>query len=135
MANVHMVCAIAAHKKLALCTVDIDSAYLHGKIDAKVYMEQPPGYADPAFPDTTKYVLLFIKGLYRLKQSRHLWHIAITGYITNLRFKRIDGDLCVYVRNNSHTIIALHVDDFLCTGKNVNLDQFVGELSQKYGVK
>jgi hypothetical protein len=118
MASMCIVCAIAAHENLDLWTIDIDSAYLNGIIDTKVYMKQPEGFVDSSQPNA---VWLLHKGLYGLKQAGNLWNATIHAYILELRFKRVDGDLCIYLKeeNGTQIIISLHVDDFfVATCKN-----------------
>jgi len=53
--------AIAAYYKLDIHTMDVVGAYLNGKLNETIYMEQPPGYKDGTnhvyrlhCPDTAK---------------------------------------------------------------------------------
>jgi Reverse transcriptase (RNA-dependent DNA polymerase) len=60
-------------------SIDIDNAYLHGEIDVKVYMTQPPGYIDPRYPN---HVCKLLKGLY-IYLSLHIDDFLCVGTETN----------------------------------------------------
>jgi hypothetical protein len=44
MTSMRIICAIAAHLGLKLEQIDVETAYLHGKINSKVYLRQSPGF-------------------------------------------------------------------------------------------
>ena len=52
LASIHTVLALAARQNLELHQVDIKGAYPNGELtDGEcIYMQQPPGYADPTHP-------------------------------------------------------------------------------------
>lgn len=58
--------------------VDFKTAFLNGKLDETLYMEQPPGFQNPDFPD---WVCEISQSLYGLKQSPRQWnkelHVAL----------------------------------------------------------
>jgi Reverse transcriptase (RNA-dependent DNA polymerase) len=64
--------------------IDIDNAYLHGEIDTKVYMTQPPGYIDPRYPN---HICKLLKGFYGFKQAGQIWHGTIIAYVEEIGFK------------------------------------------------
>lgn len=53
--------------------MDVKCAFLNGKLDEEVYVEQPPGVIDPKHPD---YVYRLDKVLYGLKK-----HYAIFAHM------------------------------------------------------
>jgi Reverse transcriptase (RNA-dependent DNA polymerase) len=82
-----------AHQGLQILSIDIDNTYLHSEIDVEVYMTQPPEYIDPRYPN---HVCKLLKGLYRLKQVRGIWHRTITTYVEEIGFKTTLADPCVF---------------------------------------
>nr|GEV91589.1 hypothetical protein [Tanacetum cinerariifolium] len=50
--------------------MDVNSAFLYGKIEEKVYVCQPLGFEDPNFPEK---VYKVEKALYRLHQALRAW--------------------------------------------------------------
>jgi hypothetical protein len=48
---IRMLLAYAAHHNFKLYQMDVKSAFLNGPIQELVYVEQPPGFEDPKFPN------------------------------------------------------------------------------------
>jgi hypothetical protein len=73
-------------------------------------MAQPEG-----FEDGTGRVCRLKKTLYGLKQSGREWNIELNTRMTNLGFKRLQADVCVYIRKTAGgiEIITVWVDDLL----------------------
>ena len=63
-----MFLAYAAHKKFKVFQIDVKSAFLNGELEEEVFVEQPPGFVDPKYPD---HVYILDKALYELKQAPH----------------------------------------------------------------
>lgn len=49
--SVLVLLAIAASFKLTIHQMDVDTAFLNSKLDAPVFVRQPPGFVSPAHPD------------------------------------------------------------------------------------
>jgi hypothetical protein len=64
--SIRILLAYAAHYDFKLYQMDVKSAFLNGPLSELVYVEQPPGFEDPQFPD---YVYKLHKALYGLKQT------------------------------------------------------------------
>ena len=63
---IRMLLAFACFKNFKLFQMDVKSAFLNGFINEKVYVEQPPGFENPNFPNR---VFKLLKTLYGLKQA------------------------------------------------------------------
>jgi hypothetical protein len=61
-----MLLAFATHHDFKLYQMDVKSVFLNGPIQELVYVEQPPGFKDPNFPN---HVFKLQKALYGLKQA------------------------------------------------------------------
>jgi hypothetical protein len=63
---IQILLAFAAHHDFKLYQMDVKSAFLNGPIQELVYVEQPPGFEYPKFPN---HVYKLQKELYGLKQA------------------------------------------------------------------
>jgi hypothetical protein len=62
--TIRLLLSIAVGQRWPICQIGISNAFLHGKLDADVFMSQPPGFVDPTCPD---YVCELDKSIYDLK--------------------------------------------------------------------
>ncbi|QRV90583.1 Retrovirus-related Pol polyprotein from transposon TNT 1-94 [Ceratobasidium sp. AG-Ba] len=101
-------CAIAAILDLDMTQLDVVGAYLNGRLEEEIYMEQIPG-----FSDGTPKVLRLLKTLYGLKQSGRVWNRRLHEALLSLGYMRLFSDPCVYRRlqRDQLSILAFHVDD------------------------
>lgn len=85
-------------------------------------MKQPPGFEDKLQPGK---VCQLIKSLYGLKQAGRVWTDKLRLALTNLRFKPIAGDDCIYTNNRKDTFIITYVDDFLIASSSKNNNEAI----------
>ena len=69
-AIVRIILSLAVTSGWRLHQLDVKNAFLHGFLNEEVYMEQPPGYTDPHFP---QHVCCLKRALYGLKQAPQAW--------------------------------------------------------------
>jgi hypothetical protein len=129
------VLALAAQLRLSIHVFDITAAYLNGKIDCEVYMQQVPGYSDG-----TNKVCKLNKSLYGLKQAGKMWNDELNKTLTASGLKRCEADPCVYVmradEGRSVLILTVHVDDMVVvTNSNVLYNKVKGALANAYKLK
>ena len=89
--------AIAAQTELHLGQMDVKSAYLHSKIEEKIYLEQPRGFVKKA-NSGQKLVCKLNKSIYGLKQATKNWYEALTSLLPKKGFKRSCNGYCLFVR-------------------------------------
>ncbi|KAI3695228.1 hypothetical protein L1987_78220 [Smallanthus sonchifolius] len=77
--------AYAASKNFMVYQMDVKSAFLYGKIGEEVYVKQPPGFVDPAYPNQ---VFELDKALYGLHQAPRAWYETLSGYLLSNNFRR-----------------------------------------------
>jgi hypothetical protein len=69
VARLEVICillAYASHHEMKLYKMDVKSVFLNGFINELVYVDQPPGFEDPRYPN---HVYRLSKALYGLKQA------------------------------------------------------------------
>ena len=96
--------AYAAHANFKVYQMDVKSAFLNGELEEEVYVQQPPGFEDPNFPD---FVYRLLKALYRLKQAPRAWYETLSQFLIEKHFTRGTIDKLSFIE----TLMALI---FLC---------------------
>lgn len=69
----------AAQKDIEMLQLDVKSAFLNGKLDEVIYLEQPAGSVASG---KEKWVYRLLKALYGRKQASRAWHRVIQRNIT-----------------------------------------------------
>ena len=82
-ATIRIILSIAVTYGWPLHQLDVKNVFLHGYLSEKVYMEQPPGYTDPQFP---QHVCHLKRALYGLKQAPHAWFQRFNSFFMKLGF-------------------------------------------------
>jgi hypothetical protein len=111
---------VAALEDWEIESVDVKAAYLYGKLDEEIYMEEPEG-----FQTHQNKVWRLHRALYGLKQSGLAWWRELTASMKELGFKRCTSGAGVYYYVDPKTkqlIIALvYVDDVAIIGKRTSI--------------
>ena len=110
--SLRVILTLTASRNLQLLQIDVQTAFLYGELDQKIYIKQPEGYVTPGYEH---FVCLLHKGLYGLKQSSRLWYQKLQSSLIQLDFKQSEADPCVYTRETegAFIILAVWVDDGL----------------------
>ena len=69
--SIRTVLSIAASVNLEIEQLDVKTAFLHGKLDEEIYMQQPKGFAEKGKENL---VCRLKKSLYGLKQVPRKWY-------------------------------------------------------------
>ncbi|GKA25091.1 putative ribonuclease H-like domain-containing protein [Tanacetum coccineum] len=77
--------AYASYMDFTVYQMDVKSAFLYGTIEEEVYVNQPPGFEDPEFPNK---VYKVEKALYGLHQAPRAWYETLSTYLLENRFRR-----------------------------------------------
>ena len=76
--TIRMLLALAAQKGWKVGQLDVKSAFLHGELSEKVYVDQPRGYEKKG---KEHLVYKLHKVLYGLKQALRAWFNRIEAYL------------------------------------------------------
>jgi hypothetical protein len=80
LATLRTMLAVAARNGWKVHQLDIKNAFLNGKADTEVYMQQPPG-----FVDGVGHVVKLQKCLYGLKQAPRVWYLTLCKGFKGIR--------------------------------------------------
>jgi hypothetical protein len=75
---IRMLLAFAAHHEFKLYQMDVKSAFLNGPIQEFVFVEQPPAFEDPKFPN---HIYKLQKALCGLKQAPRAWYECLKKFL------------------------------------------------------
>ena len=109
--------ALAAQKKWKIFQLDVKSAFLNGKLEEEIYVEQPQGFLVEGGENK---VYRLLKALYGLKQSPRAWYKEIDKYFMKNGFQRSKNEATLYVKKQGSKILiaCLYVDDLIVTGND-----------------
>ncbi|KAK1365752.1 hypothetical protein POM88_041313 [Heracleum sosnowskyi] len=117
--------AYAAHMKFKVFQMDVKRAFLNGELEEEVYVEQPPGFVDPKYPD---HVYRLDKALYGLKQTPRAWYETLTQFILESGF--IDKTLFYIQKGKDLLLVQIYVDDIIFGSTNDKMCQKFAKLMQ-----
>ncbi|CAJ2640052.1 unnamed protein product [Trifolium pratense] len=125
--TIRVVLSLALHFKWPLKQLDVKNAFLHGTLNERVYMEQPPGFVHSQYPN---HVCLLHKSLYGLKQAPRAWFEKLYTCLVSIGFtcSKADSSLFIYRHDTNFIILLVYVDDVIITGNNSN---FISSLTQR----
>ena len=112
--------ALAALQDWHMTGLDVKTAFLYGKLDEELFMEQPEGFIKPG---QERKVLRLKRAIYGLKQAALQWWKALDESMAALGFTRLlsDSGVFVYMSKGKHPVIAIvYVDDALFMGKDLS---------------
>jgi hypothetical protein len=133
-ATIRLILALAALEDLELRSVDISHAYLNGKLEEEIYMQQPEGF-EVGGPN---YVCRLLRSLYGLKQAGRVWSKLLYSVLVSMGFQRVQSDHGLYIfhRDGVKIFMPVFVDDITLAGKDPSkLDSVIQELSKHFKLR
>nr|GEU47216.1 retrovirus-related Pol polyprotein from transposon TNT 1-94 [Tanacetum cinerariifolium] len=91
--------AYAAHINMVVYQMDVNTAFLNGKLREEVYVSQPDGFVDP---DNPNYVYKLKKALYGLKQAPRALYDMLSSFLISQDFSKGLVDPTLFIRKNSN---------------------------------
>ena len=101
--SIRLLLAYAVQNEILVHQMDVVTAFLNGKLEEEIYMEQPYGYI---LSGKEHLVCKLQKSLYGLKQSPRCWNTAFQEFMMLLQFKQSTADPCIYVKTTDTIIIV-----------------------------
>jgi hypothetical protein len=127
VARLEAICILLAfvtHHNFKLHQIDVKSALLNVPFSEQVYVEQPPGFEDPQFPN---HVYMLHKALYGLKQAPRAWYECLKEFHLKKGFEigKADPSLLTHKQGNDLFVCQIYVDDIVFGSTNqVWVDEF-----------
>ncbi len=119
--SLRLLLALAMLEDWEIHQMDIKSAFLHGKLEDEIYMEQPIGFVTAG---KEHLVCQLQKALYGLKQASHAWNLQFHRVLTELSFTWTYSDAGVYVyhlqEGDNSLFIILYIDDITILGNSTS---------------
>ena len=117
--------------------LDVETAFLNGKIDEEIYMRAPKGFEKL---DLDLGNLWRLHGsLYGLKQAPLIWNKLLDKVLKSFGWRRLSSDWCIYIWRDlkgHFMILAVHVDDMLLAGNNrVLMEEAKAWLAKNFKIK
>jgi hypothetical protein len=75
--------AYASHHEIKLYQIDVKSVFLNGFINELVYVDQPPRFENPRYPN---HIYRLSKALYTLKQALRAWYERLWDFLIEKSF-------------------------------------------------
>jgi hypothetical protein len=103
--------AYANSHNIKLYQMNVKSAFLNGKINELVYVEQPPGFEDSKKPN---HVYMLSKALYGLKQAPRAWYERLQNFLVSKGLKIRKVDTTLFTKKIEDLFICqIYVDDII----------------------
>ncbi|KAL0379126.1 UNVERIFIED_CONTAM: Retrovirus-related Pol polyprotein from transposon RE1 [Sesamum radiatum] len=116
--TVRLLLTVAAARGWAIHQLDVNNAFLHGRLDEEIFMHPPEGYQVPVGS-----VCRLTRSLYGLKQASRQWNQEFTTRLQRYGFTQSCHDHCLFTMGSDHQFIALliYVDDVLVVSPSLDL--------------
>ena len=119
--------------------VDIETAFLYGELEEEICMKIPEGlsiHSDIEYSEED--CLILDRSIYGLVQAARQFHKKfISVLMRDMHFEKCAGDECLLMRQKDvgTVVICVYIDDTLCAGDKMALENFKEELSAFFATK
>ena len=136
MSSIRVILGLAASLDLELKQLDMKTAFLHGDLEEKIYMDQPEEFEEAR---KKHMVCRLKKSLCELKHAPKQWYKKFDSFMVGHGYTKTDADHCVYVKTfpgDKFIILLLYVDDMLIVGQDAKMiGDLKKELSKSFDMK
>ena len=138
-------CAISAANDYHLHQMDVDTAFLYGKMDEsdpQVFCQLPESFEIPAkYANYPRDQLCgqLLSAIYGLKQASRKFYFTLQRYLLSIGFKPSVSDQCLFHKttsNGSPIWIAVFVDDLVISSPSVDaISSFKTDMHSRFNMK
>ena len=121
-------------------TLDVKTAFLHGKLEEEIFLKWPEGYTEYLSESKNveeKNYIQLNKSIYGLVQAaRTWWKTFIEVLKVKLNFKQFANDNCLLTRTThlGNVMMAIYVDDCLIVGDKNAVKCAIEEIKKNFDV-
>lgn len=135
LATIKTLLVVTAQRHWHLHQLDINNAFLHGKLDKEVYMLMPPSYKQQG-KNGEKLLCKLKKSIYGLKQASRQWNYKLISYILSEGFTQSKSDYSLVSKQNgcSFTVLLIYVGDIIFGGNDLSYIELLG-LNNEFKLK
>jgi len=150
--------ALAAKYDLKVSQLDVETAYLNGKIDTKIYMEKPEllreilqkiavRESDSRTLRQARSMIRKLEGsdtvcrlnkaIYGLRQSSRRWYVELDKTLRSAGLTPTQADTCIFIDPGKQmTFVLIYVDDILIVSNDQSREKKIKEkLTQSFKIK
>ena len=127
---IRMFLALSCHKNFKVYQMDVKSAFLNGKLEEEVNIEQPIRFL---LLENKDYVCKLKKELYGLKQAPRAWFSRLDSYLKQQDFKRgvTESNIHLKIEDKNMIIVVVYVDDIIFGSNLKNLSVYFSSKMKK----
>lgn len=132
---VRSVLHLAVNNDWSIRQIDVNNAFLQGRLKDEVYVKQPPGFVDQ---DRPHFVCCLKKALYGLRQAPRAWYQELRNYLLTLGFVNSVAGTSLFIKWDGQLVlyVLVYVDDMLITGNNKSaISQLITSLDSRFSLK
>jgi hypothetical protein len=124
--------AKAAKENLIVKQMDVKTAFLNGKLEETIYVDQPPGYEEKGEGVACR----LNKALYGLKQAPRAWHQTLKTALEGLGLRQSVADPGLFILDASNLYMLVYVDDalFYCADE-ASIDTLMAKLMKIFDLR
>ena len=133
--SIRALLAIAAKRKMYVHQMDVQTAFLNGKLEEDIVMSQSEGFEVEGKEDM---VCHLHRSLYSLKQSPRFWKKELSCHLLKSGFQQSIADPCVFFqwKNGKLNMVSIYVDDLiLVVDLMEDLQKMKADLSARFKMK
>ncbi|KAI5312496.1 hypothetical protein L3X38_041669 [Prunus dulcis] len=133
--TIRVILQLALTRGWPIRQLDVNNAFLHGTLHEEVFMSQPPGFVDFAFPS---HVCKLRKAFHGHKQAPRAWYKELISFLVSYGFHHSKSNAFIFVSHH-RSIVAyflVYVNDLIvtCSGR-LFITKFLDTLAQRFSLK